>query len=117
MVVSGIDSLLARHGYERCGEYYRAVKPNNDTIVLFCHLGVQAVFVSHLLGIAPLVMLQGFAPAPSSVTTIATEERIEGIAAFRVLSYGSIDHLYAGGEAPSFAARFCECFSNTDERH
>ena len=117
MVVSGIDSLLARHGYERCGEYYRAVKPNNDTIVLFCHLGVQAVFVSHLLGIAPLVMLQGFAPAPSSVTTIATEERVEGIAAFRVLSYGSVDHLYAGGEAPSFAARFCECYSNTDERH
>ena len=116
-VVTGFDDLLARHGYVRDGELYRAVEPNNDTIVLFCHLGVQAVFVSYLLGIAPLVMLQGFAPAPSGVTTIATEERIEGIAAFRVLSYGSVDHLYAGGEAPSFAARFCETYTNTDERH
>ena len=116
-VITGFDALLARHGYVRDGELYRAVEPNNDTIVLFCHLGVQAVFVSYLLGIAPLVMLQGFAPAPSSVTTIATEERIEGIAAFRVLSYGSVDHLYAGGEAPSFAARFCETYTNTDERH
>ena len=116
-VITGFDALLARHGYVRDGELYRAVEPNNDTIVLFCHLGVQTVFVSYLLGIAPLVMLQGFAPAPSSVTTIATEERIEGIAAFRVLSYGSVDHLYAGGEAPSFAARFCETYTNTDERH
>jgi probable phosphoglycerate mutase len=116
-VITGFDALLARHGYVRDGELYRAVEPNNDTIVLFCHLGVQAVFVSYLLGIAPLVMLQGFAPAPSGVTTIATEERIEGIAAFRVLSYGSVDHLYAGGEAPSFAARFCEAYTNTDERH
>lgn len=116
-VITGFDSLLARHGYVRDGELYRAVAPNNDTIVLFCHLGVQAVFVSHLLGIAPLVMLQGFSPAPTGVTTIATEERIEGIAAFRILSYGSTGHLYAGGEAPSFAARFCETYANTDERH
>lgn len=116
-VITGFDALLVRHGYVRDGELYRAVEPNNDTIVLFCHLGVQAVFVSHLLGIAPLVMLQGFSPAPTGVTTIATEERVEGIAAFRVLSYGSTGHLYAGGEAPSFAARFCETYSNFDERH
>ncbi|MCR5443241.1 MAG: histidine phosphatase family protein [Sphaerochaetaceae bacterium] len=116
-VVSGFDALMTRHGYVRDGGLYRAVAPNNDTIVLFCHLGVQGVFVSHLLGVAPLVMLQGFAPAPTGVTTIATEERVEGIAAFRVLSYGSVDHLYAGGEAPSFAGRFCETYSNSDERH
>ena len=117
MVVDGIDALLARHGYERCGGFYKAVKPNNDTIVLFCHLAVQAVFVSHMLGISPIVMLQGFGPAPTGVTTIATEERVDGIAAFRVLSYGSTGHLYAGGEEPSFAGRFCECFSNTDQKH
>ena len=117
MVVDGIDALLARHGYERSGGFYKAVKPNNDTIVLFCHLAVQAVFVSHMLGISPIVMLQGFGPAPTGVTTIATEERIDGIAAFRVLSYGSTGHLYAGGEEPSFAGRFCECFSNTDQKH
>ena len=73
--------------------------------------------VSHLLGISPLVMLQGFSPAPSSVTTVATEEREKGIASFRVLSYGSTDHLYVASEPPSFHARFCECFTNEDEEH
>jgi len=116
-VVAGIDALLAEHGYVRDGETYRAERPNNDTIVLFCHLGVQAVFISHLLGISPIVMLQSFAPAPASITTLATEERVEGIAAFRVLSYGDTGHLYAKGEEPSFSARFCECYSNVDERH
>ena len=117
VVTSGLDRLLAEHGYVRDGSIYRAEKPNNDTIVFFCHLGVQAVFVSYLLGISPLVMLQGFAPAPASLTTIVTEERVEGVASFRVLSYGDTGHLYAKGEKPSFSARFCECYTNFDERH
>ena len=116
-IVNGFDDLMAKHGYVREGGYYRAVRPNNDTIVLFCHLGVQAVFVSHILGVSPIIMLQGFAPAPSGVTTIATEERVQGIACFRILEYGSTEHLYVASEKPSFVARFCECYSNTDERH
>ena len=116
-MVNGFDALMARHGYVREDGYYRVVEPNNDTIVLFCHLGVQAVFVSHILGVSPIIMLQNFAPAPSSVTTIATEERVEGIAGLRILSYGSTEHLYVAGEEPSFHARFCECYSNADERH
>ncbi len=116
-VTNGLDGLLSRHGYVRSGELYRAERSSNDTIVLFCHLAVEAVMVSHLLGIAPLVLLQGFSPAPSSVTTIVTEERERGIASFRVLSYGSVEHLYVADEKPSFHARFCECFSNSDERH
>ena len=35
----------------------------------------------------------------------------------RMCSFGDISHLYAGGEEPAFAARFCECFDNEDERH
>lgn len=116
-VIRGFDDLMARHGYVREGGYYRVKRSNNDTIVLFCHLGVQAVFVSHILGVSPLIMLQNFAPAPSSVTTIATEERVEGIAGLRILSYGSTEHLYVAGEEPSFHARFCECFGNSDQRH
>ena len=116
-VVNGFDTLMERHGYVREDGYYRVVEPNNDTIVLFCHLGVQAVFVSHILGVSPIIMLQNFAPAPSSVTTIVTEERVKGIAGLRILSYGSTEHLYVAGEEPSFHARFCECFSNTDQRH
>ncbi len=55
--------------------------------------------------------------APTGVTTVNTEERRQGIAGFRMSAYGDVSHLYAGGEEPSFAARFCETFGNTEERH
>ncbi len=116
-VTRGLDGLLADHGYVRSGAVYKAIHPNNDTIVVFCHLGVMAVMVSYLLGVSPMVMLHGFCPAPSSVTTLATEERVEGVSAFRVLSYGDTGHLYAKGEDPAFSGRFCECYANLDERH
>lgn len=115
-VTAGLDALLARHGYVREGALYRAVRGNNDTIVLFCHFGVQCVLLSHLLNASPMVLWQGFCAAPSSVTTVATEERRRGVASFRVLSFGDVSHLYAAGEPPAFAGRFCESFGNPGER-
>lgn len=116
-VVKGFDRLLSSHGYDREGGYYRAVKANRDTIVLFCHFGLECVLLSHLLGISPMVLWHGTCAAPSSVTTLVTEERREGIASFRMSSFGDISHLYAAGEQPSFAARFCETYEDWDERH
>lgn len=116
-VYSGLDEILKDNGYEREGKLYRAVRPNNDTIVLFCHFGVTCIMLSHLLGISPMVLWHGFCAAPTSVTTLVTEERREGIASFRMSSFGDISHLYVAGEEPAFAARFCETFSNMDERH
>lgn len=116
-VTQQFDRLLARHGYEREGEYYRAKKANNDTLVFFCHFGVECVLLSHLLHVSPMVLWHGMCAAPSSVTKLATEERREGIANFRMLYFGSQAHLYKHGEEPSFAARFCECYDNKEERH
>ena len=99
------------------GAYYRAVRPNNDTIAFFCHFGLETVILSHLLGISPMVLWHSTVAAPTSVTTVATEERREGIASWRILSYGDLSHLDAFGVEPSFAARFCECWKNEDERH
>ncbi|MNC67264.1 hypothetical protein D3C81_2161210 [compost metagenome] len=73
--------------------------------------------LGHLLGISPMVLWHGFCAAPTSVTTLITEERRKGIAYFRMGSFGDISHLYAGGEEPAFAARFCETYDNMDERH
>ena len=115
-VVGELDALLKRHGYERDGYYYRAVKPSNDTIMLFCHFGVTCVLLSHLLNISPMVLWHGTCALPSSVTTVVTEERREGIASFRMLGFGDISHLYADGEEPSFMARFRECYTNDWER-
>lgn len=115
-VWNGLDTLLENHGYKREGNIYRAVKPNRDTIALFCHFGVECVMLGHLLGISPVVLWHGLCAAPTSVTTLTTEERREGIAYFRMNSFGDTSHLYAAGEEPAFAARFCETF-DSDERH
>ncbi|MBO7472826.1 MAG: histidine phosphatase family protein [Ruminococcus sp.] len=116
-VHNGLDALLAQHGYERNGNCYNAVRPNEDTIALFCHFGVECVILGHLLGISPMVLWHGFIAAPTSVTTVCTEERRKGIAYFRVTAFGDISHLTNHGEPPAFAGRFCEMFSNIDQRH
>ena len=115
-VTGEFDKVLAQHGYVREGHYYRAEKANNDTLVFFCHFGLGCVLLSHLLSISPMVLWHNMCAAPSSVTTLTSEERRQGIASFRMNSYGDISHLYAHDEPPAFAARFCECYDN-DERH
>lgn len=115
-VIGNFDALLEKHGYKRDGAYYQAVQPNNDTIVFFCHFGVECVLLSHLMNVSPMVLWHGMCAAPSSVTTVITEERRKGIASFRVNSFGDTAHLYCHAEPPSFAARFCECHGNPGER-
>ncbi|RKJ40950.1 histidine phosphatase family protein [Acutalibacter sp. 1XD8-33] len=115
-VTTGLDEVLARHGYQREGNFYRAMAPHNDTIVFFCHFGVECVLLSHLLNISPMQLWHGTVALPTSVTTLTTEERRQGVAYFRMSSFGDLSHLYAHGETPAFAGRFCECFGNPDER-
>ena len=116
-VTENFDALLAKHGYVRQGDVYRADRANEDTVVLFCHFGLQCVLLSHLLHISPMALWHGCCAAPTSVTTLVTEERQQGIAYFRMTSFGDISHLYAAGQEPAFAARFCETFDNHDQRH
>lgn len=115
-VANGLDQLLEEYGYVRDGNYYRVEWASTDRIVLICHFGVQCVMLSHLLGISPMILWHGFCAAPTSVTTINTEERRRGIASFRVASFGDVSHLYAAGEPVSFQARFCEYYGKEGER-
>ena len=115
-VAEQFDALIAKHGYRREGGYYRVERPNHDIIVLFCHFGVESVLLSHIWGVSPMPVWHGFCAQTSSVTTLVTEERSEGIASLRMLSFGDISHLYVHDEEPSFAARFCECYTD-DTRH
>jgi probable phosphoglycerate mutase len=115
-VTEELDQVLARHGYHREGLLYQAERANNDTLVFFCHFGVECVLLSHLLNVSPMILWHGTCAAPSSVTTVVTEERRKGIASWRMSSFGDISHLYAGEEPPAFAARFCECYDNEGER-
>ncbi len=115
-VACGLDEVLAAHGYRRDGEIYRAEEPGNGTIAMFCHFGVECVMLWHLLGISPMALWHGMCAAPTSVTTLVTEERQSGIVRFRMTSFGDTSHLAIHGEPPAFAGRFRECFMNDYER-
>ncbi|MBR5127606.1 MAG: histidine phosphatase family protein [Roseburia sp.] len=116
-VIQNFDALLAEHGYVRDGDNYRVERPNRDTLVFVCHFGLECVLLSRLMNASPMVLWQGMCAAPSSFTSIYTEERREGIASFRMSCFGDTSHLYAAGEEPSFAARFCETYDCAEERH
>lgn len=115
-VIKEFDSVLEQHGYRRSGYNYIAEKPNHDTLIFVCHFGLCAVLLSHLMNCSPYSIWQHGVALPTSVTTFYTEEREEGKALFRCSAFGDLAHLYAAGEEPSFAARFCECYTD-DTRH
>lgn len=116
-VTAAFDELLAKHGYVHDGKLFRVERTNNDTIVFFCHFGLECVLLSHLMHVSPMILWHNMCAAPSSVTTVVTEERRDGIASFRMTAFGDISHLYVKNEPPAFAARFCESYNNEDERH
>ena len=113
-VIAGFEQVLAAHGYVRDGLCYRVERACTDTLAFFCHFGVTCVLMSRLMNVSPMVLWHGLAMAPSSVTTVYSEERRPGIASFRASSVGDISHLYIRGQAPSFSARFCEVYGNGD---
>ncbi len=109
-----LDGFLEDYGYVRDGACYKVIRPNHDTVVFFCHFGIQCVLLSHLLGISPVVLWQGTVCSPTGITVLATEEREEGTAYFRCNRFGELAHLYIDGQEPSFAARFRETRDDDD---
>ncbi|MDO4563796.1 MAG: histidine phosphatase family protein [Clostridia bacterium] len=107
-IARGIDSVLEGYGYTRDGMMYRTKKGRDDTLVFFCHLGSGFSILSHLLGISASVLWQGFFVAPSSITTVTSEERIGGEVFWRVVALGDTAHLYAAGEPWSRSGLFEE---------
>ena len=116
-VVEEFDRFLEEKGYVRDGLCYRVEKENAETVTFFCHFGITCALLAHLWNFSPFSLWQDLALAPTSVTEIVTEERQQGIAVFRGLKLGDVSHLNMGGEPVSLAARFCEVYSNMDQRH
>jgi probable phosphoglycerate mutase len=116
-VSAGLDALLAEHGYVREGGHYRVVRENDETLTFFCHFAIASALVAHIWNVSPFTLWFHTQMAPTSVTELITEERHAGIAHFRAQRLGDISHLYAGHEEPSFAGRFCELYSNQNQRH
>lgn len=115
-VTASLDRLLEIHGYVREGNVYRVERSNHDTLIFVCHFGLGAVLLSHLMNCSPYSLWENTVMLPTSVTTLYTEEREAGLAAFRCTGMGDVSHLYAKGEEPAFSGRFCECFED-ETRH
>lgn len=120
-VCDGLDRLIGEYGYKRCHNYYintnkaeHTEELQHDTIVIFCHLGITCVMLSHLLGISPVLLLHGLYLAPTSVTILTTEERRNNIAYFRAQTIGDTAHLIQGGEPISASGYFTELFQESN---
>ncbi len=109
-VCNGLDEVLSSNGYVRENHHYRVTHGNERTIAFFCHFGVISMMVSHLINASPINIVQYFCAAPSSITTLYSEERREGIAQWRLTSFGDTSHLAIKGLKPSFSGRFSETF-------
>lgn len=107
-----LDSLLESYGYIREGYRYRTTENNqrDAVIVCFCHLGITCACLSHLINTTPSQLWQGFFLAPSSITTIGTEERQPGESYFRCQSLGDTAHLLTAGEPVSYYGYFTDPF-------
>lgn len=113
----GLDRIIEEYGYKRHNNYYintnstkTGSKQSDATIVIFCHLGITCVMLSHLLGISPAVLFHGLYLAPTSVTVLATEERQNNAAYFRAQMIGDTSHLLQGGEPVSAMGYFTDTF-------
>lgn len=111
---AGLDALLARYGYRREEDIYRTQANSDKTVCLFCHFGVAMLMLSHLLCVSPFLLLHGFIMAPSSVTSLATEERLPGQVWFRCTALGDTSHLYAGNEPISHYGLYREHYGVDD---
>jgi len=131
-VCDGIDGILAQYGYLRENNILYRVKnpipnhnwkepvvkyhlksikddyPEEETLVFFCHLGVMFTIIAHLTGLSPMQLWQGFYVAPTSITVLNSEERLEGKACFRVERLGDTNHLTNGGERISSSGYFAD---------
>lgn len=93
----GSDSLLARHGYVREGALYRVTQSQEARIAVFCHQGIAATWIAHLLRLPYQAGWAGLWQACTSVTEITMERRSTGYAVPRMLKMGSTAHLELAG--------------------
>ncbi len=136
-VCQNFDRLLSSYGYIREKRYYkvmtgegaeeplRAATPHPDSpeyfealkkddkepvIVIFCHLGITCIVLSHLLNIPFPLLVHGFFLPTTSLTILSSEERWGAEAYFRVQTMGDVYHLVSNGEPISPAGSFAKPF-------
>ena len=88
------NEFLARLGYEKEGDIYRIVRPNEEKGALFCHGAFGRAWISTLLHIPLHMMWASFEYTHTGVTVLRFENNANGVTAPRCLCYSDISHLY-----------------------
>ena len=91
------NEFLARLGYEKEGDIYRIVRPNEEKVALFCHGAFGRAWISTLLHIPLHMMWASFEYTHTGVTVLRFENNANGVTAPRCLCYSDISHLYMAG--------------------
>ena len=130
------DKFVAKYGFIRKGNYFNFVDPSGHvnpatrddiqlhgthdyvprdeddkkTVVIFCHLGISCLMISRLIGVSPVLLWHNTWMAPTAVTILNTEKRLDNDAHFRIQCLGDTSHLYAGGVRLSGYGSFAYTF-------
>lgn len=97
-VKAGLDKVLAEHGLVRQNDVYVKTDSCDKTLAFFCHFGASCVMIAYLLGISPIITLQGLSAEPTAIATLCTDDRFGDKVNFRLHGFGDIHHL---GSAPN----------------
>lgn len=89
----GLDEVLAEHGLKREGGLYVKTDNTDKALAFFCHFGITCVMIAHLLGVSPILTLQGLSAEPTAIATLCTDDRFGDRVNFRLHGFGDISHL------------------------
>ncbi len=88
------DKFMESLGYKREGLKYKILNPTDEKIAVFCHYGFGTTWLSHLLGMNPIVFWSTFDINHSGVTIINFPNHSDGYTAPKVLALSDISHYY-----------------------
>ena len=89
------DAFMENLGYKREGLNYRIIRPNDDRVAVFCHQGFGTTWLSHLLGVPPILFWSTFDMNHTGVTIIEFKNNKDGFTAPICLAVSDTSHLYA----------------------
>lgn len=111
---AGMDELMARYGFRKDGPVWLCNGNRDETIALFCHFGIGMAVLAYLTDVSPMTLWHRCICFPSSVTEVATEERVKGEVSFRTTKLGDLSHLEMNGEKRSTYGMYPELYTGID---
>ncbi len=99
------DAFFASLGYRREGLVYRIERPSDERVAVFCHQGFGTMWLSHLLGVNPILYCSTFDMNHSSMTIVEFKNNPDNLTAPICLAVSDTSHIYEAGLPLEFTNR------------